>query len=79
MSKTAEQKALEEYQPCINSNGFDLAEARREGYIKCHNQAVQDFLEKACTYLFDNLPHIWDITKTVSFIDNFKIYMQDEM
>jgi hypothetical protein len=42
MSKIAEQKALEAYPPCINSNGFDLAESRRIGYIKCYDQAFQE-------------------------------------
>jgi len=46
----------------------------KEGY----DQAMQDFLEKASKYLFDNLSNTLDITQTVSFIDNFKIYMQDE-
>lgn len=81
MIKIAEQKALEAY-PILFSerNGYDNTfKDRRESYIKGYEQAMQDFLEKASKYLFDNLPHTWDITQTVSFIDNFKIYMQDEM
>lgn len=89
MSKIAEQKALETYPEIEGSETYfdrdyictkpiDLNKQRRQGYIKGYEQAMQDFMEKASKYLFDNLPHIIDITQTVSFIDNFKIYMQDE-
>ncbi len=50
-----------------------------QGLKDGYDQAFKDFMEKASKYLFDNLPHTLDITQTVSFIDNFKIYMQDEM
>lgn len=89
MSKIAEQKALEAYPEIEGSETYfdrdyictkpiDLNRQRREGYVKGYDQAMQDFLVKASKYLFDNLPHTWDITQTVSFIDNFKNYMQDE-
>lgn len=84
MNKISEQKALEEYPKETYYDRdvcdyVDVNATRRDGYIKGYEQAMQDFLEKASKYLFDNLPHTWDITQTVSFIDNFKIYMQDEM
>lgn len=74
MNKIAEQKALEAFPKSYFDENIDY----REGYIKGYEQAMQDFLEKASKYLFDNLSHTLDITQTVSFIDNFKIYMQDE-
>jgi hypothetical protein len=87
MSNIAEQKALEAYpnkeetvyHSFFGVLKFDENAAERRGYQEGYDQAMKDFLEKASKYLFDNLPHTWDITQTVSFIDNFKNYMKNEM
>ena len=85
MSKISEQKALEAYpikeEWVGNQYGGieDTNSLSREKYQEGYDQAMQDFLENASKYLFDNLPHTWDITQTVSFIDNFKDYMKNEM
>lgn len=71
MGEIAEQKALEEYPPCINSNGFDLAESRREGYIQGYNQGTKDFLEKAEKILTERMYFSDDEAK------QFKNYMKD--
>jgi hypothetical protein len=75
MSKIAEQKALEAYPPCINSNGFDLAEARREGYIKGYDKAMQDIFD----YIEAHIPcgelSSGDVR---GFINECKNYMQNE-
>lgn len=58
MSKIAEQKALEEY-PILFSerNGYDSTfKDRRESYIKGYDQAMQDFLERACVSFCKQCP-----------------------
>lgn len=52
MNKTLEEKALEAYpedwyRDC-DGDSWDANEKLRKGYIKGYDQAVQDFLEKAC-------------------------------
>ena len=97
MSKVAEQKALEEYPiviiPDDDTMGFtssDRNEVIRFGYIKGYDQAMQDFLEKAEEFFyeqFDIHPHDCHVVQYVSdtplenmddFIEQFKNYMQDE-
>jgi hypothetical protein len=80
MSKISEQKALEAYPIkhvvlpfCFSVP--DLNEPYRKPYQEGYNQAMQDFLEKACEYLAGialTHPHLIDL-------DDFKNYMQDEM
>ena len=78
MSKIAEQKALEAYPIAYYSNGGGIDDANasdRAVYEEGYNQAMQDFLEKACEYLTPinhTHPHLIDL-------DDFKKYMQDEM
>ena len=86
MSKIAEQKALEAYPPCINSNGFDLAESRRIGYIKCYDQAFQEFKEKAESFIKDKISDYFWWNNEECFVEfdkegcleQFKNYMQYE-
>jgi hypothetical protein len=80
MSKISEQKALEAYPPCINSNGFDLAEARREGYTKGYDQAMQDFLEKADEFLYLQLNNgSIECGNVKNLFKQLKNYMEDEV
>ena len=82
MSKIAEQKALEAY-PIIEGNSIDwgqyedLNEDTREAYIVGYDKAMQDFLEKSCEYLRNNLGNYFNGKK--QFVEQFKNYMQDEM
>jgi len=60
MSKISEQKALEAYPTPLDdspfvSKGF-IDEKRREGYIVGYDQAMQDFLEKACVSFCKQCP-----------------------
>ena len=79
MSRIAEKRAWEAYPPCINSNGFDLAESRRESYIVGYDQAMQDFMEKACEWLSKNARNYYSAYATSDkLIEHFKNYMQNE-
>lgn len=93
MSKIAEQKALEEYSDvtleecngdtkmmnyCNNDNS-----SLREGYIKGYDQAMQDFMEKACKYLESLTVREFAGAKPERVMDDydiqqFKKYMQNE-
>lgn len=87
MSKIAEKKALEEYPlpkeesystSFINQETFNSS--KRTGYIKGYDQAIQDFLEKAITFLNGNLLKVllFDISDKKQFVEQFKNYMQNE-
>lgn len=89
MSKIAEQKAFEEYPlpkeetestSFINQETFNSA--KRTGYIVGYDQAMQDFLEKACEYLRMEFVDMWlRYIRGHSMDDEikmFKNYMQDE-
>jgi hypothetical protein len=86
MSKIAEQKALEAYPPCINSNGFDLAESRREGCIKGYDLAFQYFMEKAESFIENKVSDYFWWNQEECFVEfdkeeclkQFKNYMQYE-
>ena len=97
MSKIAEQKASEEYPidiiPDNDTMGFtssDRNEVIRLGYIQGYDQAMQDFLEKAEEFFyeqFDIHPHDCHVVQYVSdtllenmdgFVEQFKKYMQDD-
>lgn len=79
MNKISEQKALEAYP--MNEYEFDKAkksdiERKRFAYIKGYDQAMQDFLEKACEYLRTNLGNYFNGKK--QFVEQFKKYMEDK-
>lgn len=79
MSKIAEQKALEAYPEIrLYEPNYDENVENREGYIKGYDQALQDFLNKACEWLQkevvdDYIGIIWD-----DCIQDFKNYMEEE-
>lgn len=50
MSKISEQKALEAYPVCEDTDEFNRI-YERKAYIQGYDQAMQDFLEKACMFL----------------------------
>ena len=87
MNKIAEQKALEEYQidivPDDDTMGFtssDRNETIRLGYIKGYDQAMQDFLEKACEWLSKNARNYYSAYATSDkLIEDFKNHIQNEM
>lgn len=78
MSKISEQKALEAYQYGCHT----FVESKREGYIKGYDQAMKDFLEKACEYLRKEFVDMWlRYIRGHSMDDEikmFKNYMQNE-
>lgn len=77
MSKIAEQKALEAYPIAYYRNGGGIDDANasdRAVYEEGYDQALQDFMEKACEYLAPinyTHPHLIDL-------EDFKKYMQNE-
>ena len=78
MSKISEQKAIELYpenKSYYRIEGWiDVNKEERVGYIKGYDQAMQDFLEKACEWLSKqpmSRPVFWTV-------EDFKNYMQDE-
>lgn len=82
MIKISEQKALEEY-PIKIRRAMDSNRNHRAGYIKGYDQAMQDFLEKACDWLKHTEGYIitsegGDSEIDNTFIKDFKNYMQDE-
>lgn len=79
MSKISEQKALEEYPKSYVDENI----SSREGYAKGYDQAMQDFLERACEWLLHNTMRelLMDSESTElveDFIEDFKNYIQDE-
>lgn len=89
MSKTAEQKALEAYPPhyqkLAGDGYFDMSLEKREGYIRGYDQAMQDFLEKACEWLKESITNNPECNRIISkkgvitmglLIEDFKNYMQ---
>ena len=90
MSKISEQKALEEYPKETYYDRdvcdyIDVNATRRDGYIKGYDQAMQDFLEKACEWLKSYRQETSDKTGYIAGIVNdetieqFKNYMENEM
>ena len=94
MSKIAEEKALEAYPIKITRSEtktsigekYDANYINRQIYIKGYDQAMQDFLEKACEWLVKNaqkyMPSSYSILPpydTYNMIHDLKNYMQDEM
>ena len=77
MSKISEQKALEAYPESLYigyPDSWSRYKTLREGYIKGYDQAMQDFMEKACDWLSKqpmSRPVFWTV-------EDFKNYMQDE-
>jgi len=80
MSKTAEKKALEAYPISVSKTsveaGFDWNEEYRDVFMEGYEQAMEDFMEKACEWLneYENGTTIIDID---SFIKGFKKYMEE--
>jgi hypothetical protein len=77
MSKIAEKKA-EKLFPLKSIDGGEIEAYfnagqlhKREIYIECYDQAMQDFLEKACKWLIKH--------NRGQLVTQFKNYMQDEM
>ena len=84
MSKIAENKAWEAYpkalSPYYDDHILDRNVNCRVGYIKGYDQAMQDFLNKACEWI---LYHFTDSSLYNTHTDEeikelFKNYMQDE-
>ena len=91
MSKMSEQKALEAYPRAKEepySTGFinkeTLSSSKREGYIVGYDQAMQDFLEKACEWFEDTQLENFNCRDDGIYFDNerfieqYKNYMQNE-
>jgi hypothetical protein len=88
MSKIAEKKALEAYPIAYYRNGGGIDDANasdRAVYQEGYNQAIQDFLEKACEWLKDNSKKYvicyedgYSHYAYNSMIDDLKNYMQNE-
>ncbi len=74
MSKIAKQKALEAYQKDKLTAVEAVNRMKRFGYIQGYDQAMQDFLEKAITYL---TPINYTHSHLVD-LEDFKNYMQNE-
>ena len=82
MGKISEQKALEAY-PIESHEFYDCDYKKRNAYVKGYEQAMQDFLEKACTFLKNRtMPELCldpELTELVDdFVEQFKNYMQNE-
>ena len=79
MSKISEQKALEAYP--MDEYEFDKAkksniERSRYAYIKGYDQAMQDFLEKACEWLEDTQLENFICRDDGVYFDNEKLIEQ---
>lgn len=82
MSKISVLKAFDAYPPAYFRNGDEIDDANlanRTVYEKGYDQALQDFLKRACDWLqkevVDNyIGIIWD-----DCIQDFKNYMQNEI
>jgi len=91
MSKLSEQKALEAYPSTDRDPNGIFVQVRREDYVKGYDQAMQDFMEKAEEFFYEQFnihPHDCHVVQYVSdtplediddFVEQFKNYMQDEM
>lgn len=88
MSKIAEKKALEAYpikeEWVGNQYGGleDINSPSREKYQEGYDQAMKDFMEKACEWLRHNtmreLVLDSELTELVEdFVDDFKNYMEE--
>ena len=93
MSKIAETKALEAYPehrvtrygPLYTYDGTDTPSeydeniVTRKAFIEGYNQAMQDFLEKACEWLSKNARNYFSAYATSDkLIEDFKQYMEEE-
>ena len=94
MSKIAEKihnVALQKAEEYSKTHGHSIIEEVAYGrgyktaYIECYDQAMQDFIEKACEFLKsyrqdtpDGFGYIAGIVNDET-IEDFKQYMQDEM
>lgn len=85
MSNIAEQKALEAY-PQKYDNLLDTNVHRRIGYRQGYEQAMQDFLERACEWLKDldrrhvvRDFHTGEYYSVQDMIKDFKNFIENEM
>ncbi|MBP5722053.1 MAG: hypothetical protein J6X18_00515 [Bacteroidales bacterium] len=76
MSKIAEQKSLEAY-PQKYDNLLDANVNRRIGYRQGYEQAMQDFMDKACEW-FEIKIICYSKREYEELIEQFKNYMQNE-
>ena len=88
MSKIAESKALEaypeaevKYKTLVMLEGGGLIEVdlniqKRDGYIKGYDQAMQDFLDKACEWLEDTQLENFICRDDGVYFDNEKLIEQ---
>ena len=88
--KISEKKALEEYPQKIgytDMGDVDWNLPQRNAYLLGYDQAMQDFIEKACEWLekellVSDIEHqkYWLMTEEnkSNFIEDFKNYMQNE-
>jgi len=86
MSKISEQKALGAYpikeEWVGNQYGGleDINSLSREKYQEGYDQAMQDFLEKACSFIRERRYKMNAQVQGVEYIiEQFKNYMQNEM
>lgn len=83
MSKISEQNALEAY-PIKIRHAMDSNRNHREGYTKGYDQAMQDFLEKACEWLCNNSEKYVRNSEEEAWcndeelVNDFKKYMENE-
>lgn len=77
MSKISEQKALEAY-PQEYDNLLDTNVNRRIGYRQGYEQAILDFLEKACEWWSTIPDDTYGFNPCKIYVEQFKNYMQDE-
>jgi hypothetical protein len=85
MSKIAEEKALEAYPlpkeeshstSFINQETFNSA--KRTGYIVGYDQAMQDFMEKACEWIEIKII-CYSKREYEELIEQFKNYIKEEL
>ena len=83
MSKISEQKALEAYpinklynEQCMMDEDVNLE--YRIGYEEGYDQAMQDFLEKACEWWSTIPDDTYGFNPCKIYVEQFKNYMQDE-
>ena len=89
MSKIAVQKSFKEY-PLLTIKDFERVEVfddkifERQAYIKGYDQAMQDFLEKACKYIENSQMEYFICCddgicfESEKFVERFKNYMKNE-
>lgn len=77
MSKIGEQKVIEAYLKDKLITVEDVNQAIRVGYIVGYDQAMKDFIEKACEWLEIKII-CYSKREYEELIEQFKNYMQNE-